>query len=160
MSLKKTTNMKLFLVTINEKSMNSNQNKRKCLIIGSFRKHYSQIVETIKFFNTNNIDVLSPKISTILNPEDEFVVFDYDSKDADIRQIEDMVLEKMHNADFIYIVNPDGYIGQSTSFEIGYCHGKNLKIFAMNDSTELCSKYIHAVLTPHEVIEKIKDDLN
>ncbi len=136
--------------------MKSNQNKCQCLIIGSFRKHYPEIVETIKYFHANDIEVLSPKISTILNPENEFVVFDYDPRDADVRQIEDKVLKKMHNADFVYIVNPDGYIGQSTSFEIGYCHGKNLKIFAMNDSSELCSKYIHAVLKPHEVIKELR----
>ncbi|KKR07371.1 MAG: MazG nucleotide pyrophosphohydrolase [Candidatus Peregrinibacteria bacterium GW2011_GWC2_39_14] len=150
-------NMKLFLTKVKEYSMNANKNKHQCLIIGSFRKHYSQIVETINFFHANNIEVLSPKISTILNPEDEFVIFDYDPRDADIRQIEDKVLEKMHNTDFVYIVNPDGYIGQSTSFEIGYCHGKNLKIFAMEDSSELCSRYIHAVLKPNEIIKKLKE---
>lgn len=137
--------------------MSRKRSQRRCLIIGSFRKHYPQIIKIIKYFNTNGIEVLSPKISNILNPKDEFVIFDYDPKEAEMREIEDLVLKKMHLADFVYIVNPDGYMGNSTSFEIGYCHGKGLSIFAMRDSTELCSKYVHGILEPHEVVAKLKD---
>lgn len=129
----------------------------KSLIIGSFRKHYNQMVDIIDIFNKNAIEVLSPREAIIINPEDEFVVFDYDPKDLSDKEIEDKVLEKMHNVDFVYLYNPGGYIGLSASFEIGYCHAHGIKVYAFEESNELCFQYVDEVKKPHEVITLIKN---
>jgi hypothetical protein len=134
------------------------KNKYQCVIIGSFRKHYSEMINVIKLFAENDIEVLSPRISNILNPDEEFVIFDYDPEGASIREIEDLVLKKMHKSNFVYIVNPGGYIGLSASFEIGYCHGNSLRVYAMERSSELCCEYVDGVLNPKEMIKKIKED--
>lgn len=110
--------------------------KRKSLIIGSFRKHYDQMVNIIDIFNKAEIEVLSPKKSIIINPEDDFVVFDYDLKRLSDKEIEDKVLDKMHDVDFVYLYNPGGYIGLSASFEIGYCYAHGIKVYAFEESNE------------------------
>lgn len=135
----------------------TNHLQRQCLIIGSFRKHYKEILKVIDIFCSAGITVLSPKKSFVINPEDEFVLFDYDPQNKSKREIEDAVLEKIRNVDFVYLANFNGYVGLSASFEVGYCHAHGIKVFALEPSEELCAEYIDDIKTPEEVIQLIKD---
>ena len=128
----------------------------KSLIIGSFRKHYDQMLDIIDHFNKAEIEVLSPNKAKIINPEDEFVILDSDPEHLSDKEIQDVVLSKIHKVDFVYLYNPEGYIGLSASFEIGYCHAHGIKIYAYEHSNELCFKYVHEVKKPHEIVERIK----
>jgi len=125
----------------------------KSLIIGSFRKHYEPMTDVIRLFHESGIEVLSPKEAKILNPDDEFVVFDYDPPHLTDKELEDLVFEKMHKSHFIYLVNLGGYIGLSAAFEVGYCAAHGIDVYAMEPSEELCAKYIKAVISPEEMIE-------
>lgn len=122
------------------------------LIVGSFRKHYEPITDVIKGFHANGIKVLSPKMAKILNPEDEFVVFDYDPPHLSEKELEDLVFEKMHQSHFVYLVNPGGYVGLSAAFEIGYCAAHGIDVYAMESSNELCMKYVKAIKPPEEMV--------
>lgn len=133
------------------KSNQSNNFKRTSLIIGSFRKHYQDMTDVIRIFQKSGIEVLSPKEAKILNPDDEFVVFDYDPKHLSEKELEDLVLEKMHKCHFVYLVNPGGYVGLSASFEVGYCAAHGIDVYAMELSTELCAKYIKDFLKPTDM---------
>jgi len=128
--------------------------KYRSLIIGSFRKHYDQMTEVIRLFHANGIEVLSPKEAQILNPHDEFVVFDYDAEDLDDKGLQDLVLQKMHNSHFVYLVNPGGYIGLSAAFEVGYCAAHGLDVYAMEPSNEVCIKYVKDIVGPEEMIRR------
>lgn len=135
----------------------TNRLQHHCLIIGSFRKHYKEILKVIDIFHNSGITVLSPKKSFVINPEDEFVLFDYDPKNKSKKEIEDAVLEKIRNVDFVYLANFNGYIGPSASFEVGYCHAHKIKVFALEPSEEICTEYIDDIKTPEEVVQLIKD---
>lgn len=135
--------------------MKSNQQDKfshTSLIIGSFRKHYDDMTNVIRLFHEKGIEVLSPKEAEIINPDDEFVVFDYDPKHLTEKELEDLVLEKMHKCHFVYLVNPGGYIGLSASFEVGYCAAHGIDVYALEPSTELCAKYIKDFLKPEEMV--------
>lgn len=123
------------------------------LIIGSFRKHYEPITDIISIFHARGIDVLSPKKATVLNPEDEFVIFDYDPPHLSDKELEDLVLDKMRRSHFVYLVNPGGYVGLSSAFEIGYCAAHGIDVYAMEPSNELCMQYVKAIKSPEEMIE-------
>jgi hypothetical protein len=122
------------------------------LIVGSFRKHYEPITEVIRSFHANGIEVLSPREAKILNPDDEFVIFSYDPSHLSEKELEDLVLDKMHRSHFVYLVNPGGYVGLSAAFEIGYCAAHGIDVYAMEPSNELCMKYIKAIKSPEEMI--------
>lgn len=122
------------------------------LIIGSFRKHYRHMTDVIRLFHAKGIEVLSPKDAEILNPNDEFVVFDYDPKYLSEKELEDLVLEKMHKCHFVYLVNPGGYIGLSASFEVGYCAANGIDVYALEASNELCARYIKDFVKPEEMV--------
>ncbi|MEK7516922.1 MAG: hypothetical protein AAB583_00045 [Patescibacteria group bacterium] len=136
--------------------MKTRNYKHKGLIIGSFRKHYKEISDVIDIFDKADIEILSPKKATALNPEDEFVVFDYDPKHLSEKELEDLVLEKIHRVDFVYLVNPGGYVGLSAAFEVGYCIAHKINVFAMEPSSELCAKYLYGVMRPEEIVKYIK----
>jgi nucleoside 2-deoxyribosyltransferase len=41
-------------------------------------------------------------------------------------------LEKIDDADVVYIVNPDGYVGRSVCIDIGYAYAKGKPIYCMH----------------------------
>ena len=135
------------------KSNQSNNFSHTSLIIGSFRKHYEHMTDVIRKFHDKGIEVLSPKEAKILNPDDEFVVFDYDPEHLSEKELEDLVLQKMHQCHFVYLVNPGGYVGLSASFEVGYCAAHGIDVYAMEPSTELCAKYVVGFLNPNEMVD-------
>ena len=128
----------------------------RAVIIGSFRKHYPLITNIIKIFNSGGIEVLSPKHSKIINPNDEFVLFDYDPKDCGEKEIEDAVLKKINQSHFVYLVNPNGYVGVSASFEVGYCAAHSMRVFSMEDSNEMCVRYITGTYNPKEMVKYVR----
>jgi hypothetical protein len=42
-------------------------------------------------------------------------------------------LGKIDDADVVYVVNPEGYIGKSVSVDIGYAYARNKPIYVMNE---------------------------
>lgn len=126
--------------------------ERKCVIIGSFRKHMKEIEEVAKIFKEKNIEVLSPSSFDTVNPDEEFVILKSNKPEVSIKEIEDEVLEKMEIADFIYLVNPNGRVGVSAGFELGYALAGKLTVYSMEPVNELeIRKSIKAGVSPQEI---------
>jgi len=80
---------------------------------------------------------------------------------------EDMIGTKMHitkvcTGDIIYVVNrPGGYVGNSTSAEIGYADGVGAEIYSEEEISDAAVQILipenHIVL-PERLIEIIKND--
>ena len=110
------------------KENNQNSYIKGC-IIGSFRKHYNGIVNAIEQFNAAGIEILSPKKSTIINPEADFVRLASDDGEKTESEIQAQVFEHERHSDFVYVWNPDGYIGRTTCYEIGRIIERGTPIF-------------------------------
>lgn len=100
-------------------NMPTSRGSLKGCVIGSFRKYYNEIVEVIELFQNNNIQILSPKKSTIVNPDEEFVYLASDDINMTENQIQSMVFHNARLADFVYVWDSDGYVGKTTCYEIG-----------------------------------------
>lgn len=128
----------------------------KCTISGSFRRFYKEICETRRVFEKNGIIVLSPAVSKIINPDEDFPLLETDKKDSTKKEIEDMHLKAIEESDFLYVVCPDGYIGNSTRFEIGYAHGKGIPIYSSNLPKDILLRdYVKRTL-PEELCNLLK----
>lgn len=131
----------------------------KVTISGSFRKFYNEICRTYDIFEQNGITVLSPKKSRIINPDDEFIFLETDSGKF-VRETEDKHLESIGKSNFVYIVNPNGYIGDSVKFEMGYAHAHRKPIYSSDAIDDLVLKeYVAGIFSPEEWVnsfEKIK----
>lgn len=98
-------------------------------IIGSFQKYYSQILDIIQIFKNEGLYVLSPKESYINDKIDNFVIFESDRKDFSPAEIQMITLDKIIKADLVYVYNPNGYVGRTTCYEIGFCFSKKKPIY-------------------------------
>lgn len=126
----------------------------KVVISGSFKKYYSEIVSCIEEFEKHNWLVLSPKNSKIINPESDFIILESDSNQS-IKQIEDKHLDAIRDADILYVVNPEGYIGVSASFEIGWALSCGTHVFLKYKPAEsIFEQYCKIIETPIKAIEK------
>lgn len=98
-------------------------------IIGSFKKYYSEILDIIQIFKRAGLYVLSPKESYINGRIDDFVIFESDRKDFSPAEIQMITLDKIIKADMVYVYNPNGYVGKTTCYEIGFCFSKKKPIY-------------------------------
>ena len=69
-------------------------------------------------------------------------------------------LKKIDDADVVYIVNPQGYIGKSVSVDIGYAYAKNKVIYVMHavDDPPIMN-LISDVLSPKALIDFLKEKI-
>lgn len=98
-------------------------------LIGSFRRHYAEIREAARIFTAAGMTVKSPPISRIIDPERDFVRFETDPPEATDLEIQAATLEKIFSSDFVYVVNPGGYIGQMTAHELGRIVERGMAVY-------------------------------
>jgi hypothetical protein len=93
--------------------------KKSVAIIGSFRKFYDQVLAVSDIFNEMDIPVTSPAGSDIIEPDIPFVRFTSDDTNFSDTMVQTITLKRILKASAIYVVNPDGYVGRTTCYEIG-----------------------------------------
>jgi len=65
-------------------------------------------------------------------------------------------IENVKRADIIYVVDKDGYVGRSTSVEIGVAYGLGKKIYAMERIKDAAVDIlVDEVLSPEELISTV-----
>jgi len=68
-------------------------------------------------------------------------------------------LEKIDDADVVYVVNPEGYVGKSVSIDIGYAYARNKSIYVMHAVHDPpVMDLISSVLSPKALIDLLKED--
>lgn len=128
-------------------------------IIGSFQKYYSEILDIIKILKKNDLRVLSPKESMISGRIEDFVVFESDRKDYNPAEIQMITLEKIISADVVYVYNPNGYVGKTTCYEIGFCLCKKKPIYFYEYPDDLPIPVLDKqILKPEEFAKSISFD--
>jgi nucleoside 2-deoxyribosyltransferase len=69
-------------------------------------------------------------------------------------------LKKVDDADIVYVVNPQGYVGKSICFDLGYAYAKKKSIFVMNpvDDPPIMN-LTNGVLPPKALVDFFKGKL-
>ncbi|MBF0450681.1 MAG: hypothetical protein HQK75_08280 [Candidatus Magnetomorum sp.] len=98
-------------------------------IIGSFRKYYQEVLAFIQKMEKAGITILSPQKSSIVDPEVDFVIFESDNPDHCYEEIQLIALHRILRSDFVYVCNPNGYIGRTTCYEIGRVVERNIPLY-------------------------------
>src|SRR3989344_3961867 len=107
----------------------------KCVLSGSFQKSYEAMLTAREILEKAQIQVLSPSNSEITNPGDTFALLASDTT-TDILSLEQKHLDAISRADFLYIYNPEGYIGTSTAMEIGWAYALHKRIYCLTTPTD------------------------
>lgn len=133
-------------------------NPFRCIIHGSFSKHFSEITAVANIFSRAGIEVLAPKLGTLEPGEDGFLLFE-DEQGQDPRLVELLYLQNLKQLGdngFSYFVNPDGYMGKSVSYELGIAQLTNTRCFFSHKLSDHPA-YIHknSVWSPDTLAEYI-----
>lgn len=100
------------------------------IVVGSFRKHMVYIWQASQLCTSSGIEVVSPRTSELVNPQEEFVFLASDDPQKSARRLQVDVMRKMRNVDFLLVANAEGYIGESTAAEMSYACIKRVPILA------------------------------
>lgn len=133
----------------------------KCVLHGSFRKHFREIKRIHKLFAEAGIEVLAPDVSRITGEKDKFVLLENDKSD-DPRVIELLYLhhlKRLGQNGFSYFVNPAGYIGRSASYELGIAQASNTRCFFLEVPADHPA-FIHrsSIWSPDDLVSYIVDN--
>jgi hypothetical protein len=91
------------------------------------------------------VRVLSPADPRVVAPQGEFL-FVASDRIRSVRLVQDRHLESIRSADFLWLVCPDGYVGQSASMEIGFAAGAGVPIFAASSPSDMTLReYVRVV---------------
>lgn len=150
----------------------SKENKLSCAIPRSFSKFKPEIDLTIEEFTDLGVSVLAPDEGWLYKPglrsftrEDLYSFRPLPSEiGMTIKEIEDKFLDSLSKSDFVYVVNPEGFIGDTVGFEIGFAKGKNIPIYSQRQilDGDLVSKGMISdikVLNPRETIIDFKSKM-
>ena len=125
------------------------------VISGSFRKHLEGINAVGKAFAAAGIEVLSPKISNVINPGHEFAILESDDT-HDPKTLEQRHLDAITKCDALYVFDPEGYLGLSATLEVGWALALGKPIFCKEVAQDFTLKlFCDQVATPAEVKTKI-----
>jgi hypothetical protein len=105
-------------------------------VSGSFHRHMDAITSAVHELATLAVRVLSPADPRIVAQQGEFLFVASDPVRS-VRLVQDRHLECIRGANFLWLICPDGYVGQSASMEIGYAAALEVPIFAVQGPTDL-----------------------
>lgn len=72
--------------------------------------------------------------------------------------------DRLRKADVCYVYNKTGYVGVNTTLEIGFAHGKNMIIYALEPEKhikfggEICRDilFTEIIITPDELVKRLR----
>lgn len=132
----------------------------RCVLHGSFRKHFELITKIHRLFTEAEIEVLAPRFADVKSFENGFAFLNGE-EGQDQRMVELLYLhhlKRLGENGFSYFVNPDGYIGKSASYELGITQVTNVKCFFLSHPDDH-PVYVHknSVWNPEGLIAFIQE---
>jgi hypothetical protein len=128
----------------------------RAVVSGSFHRHMSEVADAVQEFCAHGVIVLSPSDPRIVEAIGEFLFVASDLHRS-IRLVQDRHLASICAADFLWLVSPDGYVGQSASLEIGFAVARGIPVYGSHLPGDLTLRqYVRGVDDITEVVRLAK----
>jgi hypothetical protein len=114
-------------------------------VSGSFHRHMEEIASAVHELASLRVRVLSPADPRVVAAQGEFLFVASDPVRS-VRLVQDRHLESIRAADFLWLICPDGYVGQSAAMEIGYAAAAGVPIFASHAPSDLTMREYVAIV--------------
>ena len=125
-------------------------------VSGSFHRHMEAITTAVRELATLSVRVLSPSDPRVVAAQGEFL-FVASDRVRSVRLVQDRHLESIRAANFLWLVCPDGYVGQSASMEVGFAAAAGVPIFATHVPCDLTLRqYVTIVPTLAEALRRVE----
>lgn len=114
-------------------------------VSGSFHRHMGDIGQAVNDLLDLGVRVLSPADPRVVDQMGDFL-FVASDRMRSVRLVQDRHLECILASDFLWLVAPDGYVGQSASMEVGFAVANGVSIFSTGRPGDLTLRqYVHQV---------------
>jgi hypothetical protein len=128
-------------------------------VSGSFHRHMESIAAAVQELVARSIRVLSPADPRVVANNGEFL-FVASDRVRSVRLVQDRHLESVRAADFLWLVCPDGYVGQSASMEIGFAAAMGVPIYSTHPPSDLTLReYITVVPSLSDAVHKVESSV-
>lgn len=125
-------------------------------ISGSFHRHLGAIYDAVSEFLEAGVKVLSPADPRVVDHLGEFLLLASD-RFRSIRLVQDRHLQCIRASSLLWLVDPDGYVGQSASLEVGYAIAAGTPVYSRNLPTDATlQEYVRVVADVSEAISLAK----
>ena len=125
-------------------------------VSGSFHRHMGAITAAVHELAALSIRVLSPADPRVVAAQGEFL-FVASDRVRSVRLVQDRHLESIRAADFLWLICPDGYVGQSASMEVGFAAAARVPIFATRAPSDLTLReYVTIIPTLSEAVHRVE----
>src|SRR6202140_4552780 len=136
--------------------MTEPKNQLRAAVSGSFHRHMEAITRAVHELAALSVRVLSPADPRVVAAQGEFLYVASD-RVRSVRLVQDRHLDSIRAADFLWLVCPDGYVGQSASMEVGAAVTAGVPIFVTRaPSGVTIREYVTTVSTLSEAIHKVE----
>jgi NTP pyrophosphatase (non-canonical NTP hydrolase) len=125
----------------------------RATISGSFRRDLEQIGEAMKLFQSEGVEIISPRTHEAVGNIDDFVLVEGDMGTP--AELERAHLDAIARSNLLYVVNPGGYLGLSVSMEIGFALAYRVSVFAQERFTSRPFDGIVEAVSPREAARRI-----
>jgi hypothetical protein len=124
-------------------------------VSGSFHRFMAEIERAVHTLARLQVKVVSPEDPRVVAAAGEFL-FVASDRVRSIRMVQDRHLEAIAASDFLWLVCPDGYVGQSASMELGFAVANGVPVFGTALPTDLTLRhYVQKVSDIESVIPKV-----
>ncbi|MBX3024677.1 hypothetical protein KF840_07190 [bacterium] len=114
-------------------------------VSGSFHRHLHAIESAVLELTALGVRVLSPADPRIVGANGEFL-FVASDRVRSVRLVQDRHLQAIEASGFLWLVDPDGYVGQSASLEIGFAIARGIPVLSTTLPSDLTLRqYVHQV---------------
>jgi hypothetical protein len=125
-------------------------------VSGSFHRHMDAITRAVHELVAHSVRVLSPADPRVVAAQGEFL-FVASDRVRSVRLVQDRHLESIRAANFLWLVCPDGYVGQSASMEVGFAAAAHVPIFASRAPHDLTLReYVMIVPSLSDAVRKVE----
>jgi hypothetical protein len=123
-------------------------------VSGSFHRHMREIEIAVHSLTRLGVRVVSPSDPRVVDARGEFL-FVASDRVRSVRLVQDRHLDSIAASDFLWLVCPDGYVGQSASMEVGFAAAKRVPIFSTAPPFDLTLRhYVQVVPTIESLVER------
>jgi hypothetical protein len=134
----------------------SDMARLRATVSGSFHRAMSAIEDAVYALTDGGVQVLSPADPRVVDQFGDFLYVASDRVRA-VKLVQSRHLAAIAASDFVWLVAPGGYIGQSGAMEIGYAVANGIPVFASEVPIDLTLRqYVRTLTGPVEALRMLK----
>lgn len=125
----------------------------RVVICGSYHRQPQKLARLFRELETSNCRILAPLTLNFIDTEEPIVHAESDES-LGILDLESFHLRAIREADLILLHAPDGHVGLSGAYEVGYAEAIHKPVFCLEDILdEMLKTRVYRVQSVFEALE-------